>query len=749
MRSVFVTRFFFALAALTLATLEAWAGDAKLPTTKIENFTLKSHFGKEYALRDLADRDVVVVAFLGTECPLAKLYAPRLAELSKKWGDRVAFLGIDSNQQDSLQELAAYAQRHELEFPLLKDPGNAVADQFGAERTPEVFVLDKQRAVRYRGRIDDQYGFADGVGYQRPSATRNDLAEAVNQLLAGEPVSVPTTKSIGCLIGRVRPVNSSATVTYSNQVARVFQQHCVECHRPNHIGPFSMASYSDCVGWGEMIREVVDQGRMPPWHAAGEHGKFKNDLRLSAEEKNLIVTWVNDGCPEGDAAQLPPPRDFVAGWGIGEPDQIIYASDGPVDVPAEGVVDYHFFSVDPGWTEDKWIMAAEARPESVETVHHILVFVAPPNALGGAGGLFPPRRGRQANRGDQADEKAGSDSDRDSGSDPNQAEGAAVEPNRRNGPGGPGRRGRFGGRGGNALGRPGGGGRGGEGRGGPAFGGGIGGGNLIAGYAPGMNPMLATDGSTAMHVRAGSKLIFQLHYTPNGKATRDRSYVGFRFADPDKVKFVARSTAVANPFFAIPAGDGNYEATAESTFEYDSTLSNMTPHMHTRGKSFRYEVTYPDGQHEVLLDVPAYDFNWQTTYNLAQPKLIPKGSTLLCTAHWDNSENNLSNPDPSKTVTWGDQTWEEMMIGFYVEVFPKGQVPESSGPRRMLSQINPEKMFRALDANKDGKLTEDELPDRIGERMSMADVNHDGSVSQEELTNLFKLIQGLVPRERN
>ena len=668
--------------------------------TKIADFSLKNQFGKEYSLTDVKDADVVVVAFLGAECPLAKLYGPRLAELAKQHGGaKVAFLAIDSNQQDSIEEIAAYAQRHNIEFPTLKDAGNKVADQFGAERTPEVFVLDKDRVVRYHGRVDDQYGFTDGVGYQRPDATRSDLAEAIGELAAGNDVSVPTTAVVGCKIGRVRQPDTDAQVTYSNQIARVFQEHCVECHRPGRIGPFAMTNYDDVVGWGEMIGEVVDAGRMPPWHADKKHGKFSNDLSLSDEDKQLIADWVASGCPQGNPADLPAPREFTDGWIIGEPDQIVYIGEEPVDVPAEGVIDYYHFVVDPGWTEDKWIMAAEAKPGSLETVHHILVFVQPPNSGGGLFGL-----GGGGARG-----AATKDGDAKSGAG-----------NR----GGRGPRGNGGG-----------------------GGGGIGSGNMIAGYAPGGTPYMNSDGTMAMYAKAGSKLIFQMHYTPNGTPAKDRSFIGLKFADPEKVEFVARSTSVASMLFAIPAGDPDYQVSSEGTFEHDTLVSNLTPHMHTRGKAFRYEVTYPDGQKEILLDVPRYDFNWQTTYAFEQPKMLPKGTKLLCTAHWDNSEENLSNPDPTKVVTWGDQTFNEMMIGFYVEVFPKGEVPEKPSGGRGLENLTPDKVFVTLDANKDGKLTQEELPGRIAERFKLADQNGDGEVSVEELGKLLKLFSALRGRE--
>jgi peroxiredoxin len=144
----------------------------------VADFKLHDFQGTPRTLADHAASKLIVVAFLGADCPLANRYAPRLAELARDYVPRgVAFLGIDSNQQDSLAQLAHLAKVHRLEFPLLKDPGNAVADQFGATRTPEVFVLDAARVVRYRGRIDDQYG----VGYNRPKPTRRDLAEALDE----------------------------------------------------------------------------------------------------------------------------------------------------------------------------------------------------------------------------------------------------------------------------------------------------------------------------------------------------------------------------------------------------------------------------------------------------------------------------------------------------------------------------------------------------------------------------------------
>lgn len=182
---------------------------------RVPNFTLQNFRGKAHSLDKLSSQQAVVVAFLGVECPLVKLYAPRLEELAKRFGEQgVAFLAIDANCQDSLAEMEHLARTHSIKIPFLKDVGYRVANQFQAERTPEVFVLDRQHVVRYRGRIDDHYGFQSGVGNHRPEATQHDLATALEDLLAGREIGLATTHAPRCLIGRAQvmqqdsPVNS-------------------------------------------------------------------------------------------------------------------------------------------------------------------------------------------------------------------------------------------------------------------------------------------------------------------------------------------------------------------------------------------------------------------------------------------------------------------------------------------------------------------------------------------------------------
>jgi peroxiredoxin len=565
---------------------------------RVGDFSLKDVNGVTYSLDELQTAPAVVAVFMGVECPLAKLYAPRLSELAREFDQRgVVFVAIDSNAQDSLAEMSHFARTYQMTIPFLKDSGNSVADQFKAQRTPEAFVLDGQRVVRYRGRIDDQYGFQTGVGYQRKAAVERELAAAIDQVLAGQDVAVPVTRAPGCKIGRVQVADEHSGVTFSNQIARLFQDRCNHCHREGEIAPFSLSSYDEVVGWAPMIEEVVRENRMPPWHADPKVGKFANDCRLSDEEKQLISDWVAAGAPEGNPKDLPKPKQYTSGWQISPPDRVIAMAEKPFAVPAEGKVEYQYFVVDPGFTEDMWVSQAEARPGNNAVVHHIIVFIVPP--------------------------------------------GAPVK----------------------------------------QMGEGMGSRDLLVGTAPG-NPPTRCEPGMAKRIRAGSKLLFQMHYTANGAEQQDLSCVGLVFADPATVTREVQTDLAINTDFEIPPGASDHPVDSWRKFASDTLIISFMPHLHLRGKAFRYDLQYPDGRVETLLDIPRYDFNWQNTYVLAEPKLVPKGARLHCVAHFDNSEENLANPDPTQPVGWGEQTWDEMMIGWFV----RANVEETPGLAAKLAE---------------------------------------------------------------
>ncbi|MDB4766767.1 redoxin domain-containing protein, partial [bacterium] len=320
-------------------------------------------------------KKLTALCFLGTECPLAKLYAGRLQKLADEF-DSVRFVGINSNVQDSLTDIQRYVEATGIEFEMAKDVSNVIADKLAVTRTPEVIVCDNQRNIIYRGRVDDQYL----PGVSRNAATRDDLRIAMTQALAGEKIEVSRTAPEGCLLGRVRSSTADATVTFSNQVVRVLQKNCIECHREGEIGPFSMETYEETIGWADMMLEVIEDKRMPPWHADASVGTFANARSMPKQDITILKDWVAQGTPEGDRDDLPPPFKAIDGWRLPKaPDIVVEMRKRPFRVPADGTIEYQYFVVDPEFKEDKWITAAEVIPGNRSVVHHSIVFIRPPD----------------------------------------------------------------------------------------------------------------------------------------------------------------------------------------------------------------------------------------------------------------------------------------------------------------------------------------------------------------------------------
>lgn len=374
--------------------------------------------------------------------------------------------------------------------------------------------------------------------------------------------------------------DSEAEYTFTRDILPIVQEKCQECHQPEGIGPFSLMSYRQVRSWSKMIREVVEDGRMPPWHADPHVGTFSNDISLTSEEKGALLGWIDSGMPQGRPEDAPAPRVYTDGWRMGTPDMVFEMPEEAVIEPT-GVVPYLYFRTPTNFEEDVWIEAAEWRAGNSKVLHHIVMFYEDPNFV----------------------------------ADPRDA---SLGP--------------------------------------------IAGRGFLGGYAPGSRPVVHREG-VATRIPAGATLIWQMHYTPTGKEERDRSQFGIRFAKGPIVHEYEHA-APANFALSIPPGVDNHRVESELTFPDDVLLYSMSPHMHLRGKSFTYAAVFPDGREQLLLSVPRYDFNWQTTYVLEEPVELPAGTKIRCVAHYDNSSENPYNPDPTKTVTWGDQTWEEMMVGF-------------------------------------------------------------------------------------
>jgi thiol-disulfide isomerase/thioredoxin len=595
-----------------------------------------------------------VLAFIGTGCPLVKLYADRLQQLSTKYGEQVEFLAIAPHPQDSLEELAAFARQHQLEIPVAKDVGQHLARRFGITRTPEVVLIDEAGVPRYQGRIDDQYG----VGFQRKAPEREDLKLALESVLGQRPVDVGRTEPAGCLVNYRRTSADSGAVTYASHVARILNEHCVRCHREGQIGPFAMSDYQEVSGWAEMIAEVVREKRMPPWHADPKFGKWANDCSLSNEDRDLLLEWVANGAPAGDLTTLPPAPKFVAGWQLPQtPDMVLSITDRPVKVRSTGDVKYQYFVVDPKLTEEKWVRAAELRPGNLRVVHHILCFLRP--------------RGSE-------------------------------------------------GLGGNGEGLDG----------------------FLCGYVPGMLPLELPPGM-AKRIPKDSELVFQVHYTPIGSPQEDLSQLGLVFATADEVTHEVVTTSAVNPRIEIPPGKRGHEETAWNRQQLGEwPIISLMPHLHLRGQAFRYEAVYADGRRETLLDVPGYDFNWQTSYQAAEPLKLPKGTRIFCTATYDNSPGNLNNPDPTTRVSWGDQTWEEMMIGYFDVAIPLADTrarrelgPASSPEDAFLDQA--ERLLQRWDKNGNERVELAEVPQRWRDAVQAALPEGEISLTAAELAKLL------------
>src|SRR5947209_12072955 len=227
------------LAALLLRSAAAPAKDGVPIGTKVDELRFKDTRGVARSLADFGEKKAYVLIFVQSGCPLAEKYLPVLERFQNQYRDKgVQFAAVNSGPADTITVMAAQAIEFGVTFPFLKDADNQVADAVGATRTPEAVVLDAQRVLHYRGRIDDQYR----PGGRRAEPTRRDLVEALDAVLAGKPVAVPTTAVDGCLLPRPAEAGGEA-VNFADHVAPILRKHCQSCHQPDTVAPFSLIDY--------------------------------------------------------------------------------------------------------------------------------------------------------------------------------------------------------------------------------------------------------------------------------------------------------------------------------------------------------------------------------------------------------------------------------------------------------------------------------------------------------------------------
>jgi peroxiredoxin len=605
-----------------IAGVSGWAFRHRRPTLNrnpgrvIAEFELPdARTGENHRLSQHRGR-VVVIVFTGTVCPIGELYMPRLSALTKTYqGKSVDFLAINSNSSETLEEVAAHARESRASFPVLKDIGNRVADQLLVERTCETLVVDRRGLLRYRGAIDNQYH----LGARRDRPEQNYLAAAINAVLDDRPVSPETTQVVGCPIERTVP----STVT-----RRLSSPRYSETRPPPRDSRSAASDVEPAMGpvsYSSDVASILD-ARCVSCHRPGQVAPFP---LLSYEHARRWATSIAEVITDG---RMPP-------WHA-DPHYGHFANDRSLTAREKAVLlAWVEQGAPPGDVSLRAKPIEHAQGWSIGTPD--VVYEMPNPESIPAEGTLPIKRywvqlglaedlwvqAAEARPGDRAVVHHIC---------------VFVDDHIKNVDGKPRLK------------------------------------NLLVSYTPGDMPSVFPPG-VAKRITKGSELLFEVHYTPIGKARFDRSSVGLILSKVPP-EYLAITRGLPQYQLKIPPGARDHSEQSEWTTRSDIHLLSMTPHMHLRGKSFIYRAYYPGGRSEILLSVPNYDFNWQSVYRLAEPKPIPRGTRILCEAHFDNSSGNLANPDPTSAVVWGEQTEDEMMIGFtdYFEDAPIAPVPTVS-----------------------------------------------------------------------
>lgn len=548
-------------------TLSAASG----PT--VPNFSLLDQDNANHELHRTSGR-AVVLFFTGTGCPIVRKNAAKFLELRDRFQSAgVTFWMVNAYAGDTKEDIRK--ERFELglrTMTYLIDAKQSLSLALGVERTAEVVAIDtKDWKIFYRGAIDDQLT----EGAEKPAAKERYLDDALTAFLAGKEIKTAKTSPHGCRISYSKVISEGVVPDYATQIAPVLQKHCVECHRPDGIGPWSMSSHRRVANFAEMIEEVLLTRRMPPWDPHPGYGKFVDPNWLSRDETQTLLRWVAAGAPRGEGSDpLETTLTALPEWRLGKPDVLLKLPE-VQKIPATGVIDYRHISIANPFTNDVWLSALDIKPGNRKVVHHVILYANWP--------------------------------------------GATEDGNER--------------------------------------------GVFFVGWAPGASAVRYPAG-VAKFLPANAKLTVEMHYTSNGAEQTDQSEIALYLADgPQKRSATTRQAIEWN--LKIPPGEPEARHTAMYSFQKPATIYGLFPHMHFRGKWMRYELLLPNGKRETLLHVPRYDFKWQLSYYFQQPRRVPAGTWLMVSGAFDNSARNPDNPDPSKTVVFGEQSWDEMFIGFF------------------------------------------------------------------------------------
>jgi peroxiredoxin/mono/diheme cytochrome c family protein len=615
---------------------------------KVTNFRLADQNLLSHELYNLADAKAVVLITHGVGCPIVRNNTLAYNELKAKYEDQgVEFFMLNSNIQDSREDIASETEEFGLDFRVLTDTNQLVGEELNVSRTGEVIVINpKTWEIAFRGPIDDR------VTYERQKAVASETyaEDALDEFLAGQPVTLAQVAAPGCIINLVNADREQhAQISYTNDIAPIIRENCVDCHQPGGIGPMELVTYEDIQGFAPMIRETIRTQRMPPYHADPRIGTFHDARQLAPQEIKTLVHWIEAGAPRGNGPDPLAAVEFQAPeWPLGEPDLILDIPE--YAVPATGYVDYQNPWVANPLTEGRWLRASTIKVGERQAVHHVLTGYR-----------------------DQL-------------------------------PSGPNTRG-----------------------------GGVGG-ISVGGYAVGAESTIAPE-DAGTFLPAGGAIGFQMHYTPFGREAVDNTQIGLYFYDDEaKPTYVMRNAVIADAGITIPPNEAEHKEVAYAVFPSEALLYSIFPHAHYRGRSAIIEAEYPDGRREMLVALPKYDFNWQRGYDFEEPLLVPPGTKIIATYTYDNSVRNPANPDPNATITWGDQSFEEML---YTAIRYRWTDETSDNPVNHDQAMSASMQFGMLDDNVNGLIEQAELVGRIGQQLrpafALLDRNGDGGIDAGEM----------------
>ena len=592
----------------------------------IEKLTLAGVDGSTHSFKDLlGNGQAVCYTFLYPDCPMSKVYCPVLNSLADEFGKQgVTFVGVIC-ESEAIKDLDAYKKEFSISFPIFLDAKFDVANLLGATVTPESFLVGRDGTIAYAGRIDSRYKVR---GVRSPAELREDLREAIVDLLAAKPVRIPRLVASGCPLDRPEMPQPNAasvpnaktstgdTVTFYRDVLPFLHNNCQRCHSPGQVAPFSLMDFEDASDWMETALEEIDAKRMPP-------AQVESDLELSGThplslaEVAMLRQWVASNKPEGNPADAPIlaplPNYGVFDETLGPPD-IILNLPSVAQLGPQGADVYRNVVFPLNRPDDLHVRAIQLLPSNLAIVHHSLIGYWDSDTCaqavkdhGGREGLLNP-----------LDQMPGFWSDMGAG--------FKVPPVRPDG-----------------IPRT----------------------SFVSGYVPG-NISLVCPPNVDILIPAGTDIIGQMHFHRRGKLETDSSQIGIWLdKDPPSVKKKLMNIVfLFGSFQAIPIGVKDFRVTGRYTLEQDAEFVGVAPHAHSLCTWMTLKATLPGQTNPILLvRVPRFDFNWQSAYWLKKQLHLPKGTVIDAEASYDNSADNPRNPyDPPQTVWLGESTFDEMLL---------------------------------------------------------------------------------------